>query len=195
MGRTFGASDGQCTYVLYCSNQVPITMQTTFPQNLLLELWALMNSCMSQYSINWLIVKLILRRHSSSSYNLSCDLGMRIPTNLLPYLYSVSVSAGDGTITTLQEDQDAAISLPPSLFADLDLVNTTEVGIGFTFYETAALFPLPEGSPSNLTIGSSVIGALVGGQSFSDLQDPVIIFLHLTNQVCVIRHLYTNFCC
>ena len=111
---------------------------------------------------------------------------MRIPTNLLPYLYSVSVSAGDGKITTLQEDQDAAISLPPSLFADLDLVNTTEVGIGFTFYETAALFPLPEGSPSNLTIGSSVIGALVGGQSFSDLQDPVIILLHLTRQVCVI---------
>ena len=120
---------------------------------------------------------------------------MRIATNLLPYLYSVSVSAGNGTITTLPEDQDAAISLPPSLFAELDLVNTTEVGIGFTFYETAALFPLPEGSPSNLTIGSSVIGALVGGQSFSDLQDPVIILLHLTSQVCVIRHLYTNFCC
>ena len=111
---------------------------------------------------------------------------MRIATNLLPYLYSVSVSAGDGTITTLPEDQDAAISLPPSLFAELDLVNTTEVGIGFTFYETAALFPLPEGSPSNLTIGSSVIGALVGGQSFSDLQDPVIILLHLTRQVCMI---------
>ena len=110
---------------------------------------------------------------------------MRIATNLLPYLYSVSVSAGDGTITTLPEDQDAVISLPPSLFAELDLVNTTEVGIGFTFYETAALFPLPEGSPSNLTIGSSVIGALVGGQSFSDLQDPVIILLHLTRQVCV----------
>ena len=111
---------------------------------------------------------------------------MRIATNLLLYLYSVSVSAGNGTITTLPEDQDAAISLPPSLFAELDLVNTTEVGIGFTFYETAALFPLPEGSPSNLTIGSSVIGALVGGQSFSDLQDPVIILLHLTSQVCMI---------
>ena len=104
----------------------------------------------------------------------------------MPYLYLVSVSVGEGTITTLPEDQDAAISLPPSLFAELDLLNTTEVGVGFTFYETVAMFPLPEGSPSNLTIGSPVIGALVGGQSFSDLQGPVTIFLHLTSQVCVV---------
>ena len=98
----------------------------------------------------------------------------------------MSVSVGEGTITTLPEDQDAAISLPPSLFAELDLLNTTEVGIGFTFYETAALFPLAEGSPSNLTVGSSVVGALVGGQSFSGLQVPVTIFLQLTSQVCVV---------
>ena len=91
------------------------------------------------------------------------------------------MSLQNSTITTLPQDQDAAISLPPSLF---QLVNTTEVGIGFTFYETAALFPLPEGSPSNLTVGSPVIGALVVGQSFSDLQDPVTIFLRLTRQVC-----------
>ena len=99
----------------------------------------------------------------------------------MPYLHSVLVSLQNSTITTLPQDQDAAISLPPSLF---QLVNTTEVGIGFTFYETAALFPLPEGSPSNLTVGSPVIGALVVGQSFSDLQDPVTIFLRLTRQVC-----------
>ena len=101
----------------------------------------------------------------------------------MPYLHSVLVSLQNSTITTLPQDQDAAISLPPSLF---DLVNTTEVGIGFTFYETAALFPLPEGSPSSLTIGSSVVGALVAGQSFSDLQDPVTIFLRLTHQVCML---------
>ena len=92
------------------------------------------------------------------------------------------------TTTTLQEDQDASISLPPSLFAELE--NATEVGVGFTFYETAALFPLPEGSPSNLTIGSSVIGALVGGQSFSNLRDPVTIFLRLTLPVCLATYRY-----
>ena len=88
------------------------------------------------------------------------------------------------TITTqmsiLPEDQDASISLPPSLFAELR--NTTEIGIGFTFYRTAALFPLPEGSPY-LTVGSSVIGALVGGQSISNLSEPVTIFLRLTQPV------------
>ena len=80
-------------------------------------------------------------------------------------------------MTALPEDQDASIALPASLFRKL---NTMEVGIGFTFYETAALFPLPEGSPSNITIGSPVIGALVGGQNFTDLSDPVNIFLRLT---------------
>ena len=98
----------------------------------------------------------------------------------------MSVSVENDTVIALLEDQDASISLSPSLFVKLVPVNTTEVGIGFTFYETAALFPLPEGSPSNLTIGSPVIGALVGGQSFSDLQGPVTIFLHLTSQVCVV---------
>ena len=100
----------------------------------------------------------------------------------LLFLHLVLVSTENSTIT---ESQDASISIPSSLFAELELVNATKVGMGFTFYETATLFPLPEGSPSNLTIGSPVIGALVAGQSFSDLQDPVMIFLRLTSQVCI----------
>ena len=100
----------------------------------------------------------------------------------LLFLHLVLVSTENSTIT---ESQDASISIPSSLFAELELVNATKVGMGFTFYETATLFPLPEGSPSDLTIGSPVIGALVAGQSFSDLQDPVMIFLRLTSQVCI----------
>ena len=80
------------------------------------------------------------------------------------------------------ETQDASISLPSSLFTELEL-NATRVGMGFTFYETGAMFPLPEGSPSGLIVGSPVIGALVAGQSFSDLQDPVVILLPFTSQV------------
>ena len=95
----------------------------------------------------------------------------------------------NATNITLPEDQGASISLPPSLFAELE--NATEVGVVFTFYETAALFPLPEGSPSNLTVGSSVIGALVGGQSFSDLRDPVTIFLRLTLPVCFLAGVFS----
>ena len=90
----------------------------------------------------------------------------------------------DAATNTLQEDQDASILLPPSLFAELR--NATETGVGFTFYETAALFPLPEDSPSNLTIGSHVIGAFVAGQNFSNLSDPVTIFLRLTLPVCLL---------
>ena len=78
-------------------------------------------------------------------------------------------------------DQDASIALPPSLFAELR--NATETGIGFTFYETSALFPLPDSSPSNLSVGSHVIGAFVAGQSISNLSDPVTIFLRLTQPV------------
>ena len=93
---------------------------------------------------------------------------------------------GGGTTTTLPDDQNASIALPQSLFADLELVTTMTVGIGFTFYETAALFPLPEGSPPNLNIGSPVIGAFVASQNVSDLHDPIIIIFHLTQPVCML---------
>ena len=90
-----------------------------------------------------------------------------------------------GGTTTLPDNQNASIALPQSLFADLELMNTMTVGIGFTFYKTAALFPLPEGSPSNLTIGSPVIGAFVASQNVSDLRNPVIIIFRLTQPVCM----------
>ena len=93
---------------------------------------------------------------------------------------------GGGTTSTLPDDQNASIALPQSLLADLELVNTMMVGIGFTFYETAALFPLSEGSPSDLNIGSPVIGAFVASQNVSDLHDPIIIILRLTQPVCML---------
>lgn len=95
-----------------------------------------------------------------------------------------SVSIQDGSSTSLPSGQAASIALPPSLFAEL---MDTSVGIGFTFYETAVLFPLPNDSPDNLTIGSAVIGALVAGESFFDLRDPVTIFLRLSGQVCTLN--------
>ena len=99
-------------------------------------------------------------------------------------LHSVIVS-NDRTATTmtaLPVDQDASIILPASLF---QRTTTEVVGIGFTFYETAAFFPLPEDSPFNRTVGSPVIGALVvpGRFNFSDLSENVTIFLRLTQTV------------
>ena len=98
-------------------------------------------------------------------------------------LCSVMVRNGAAS-TILSEDQDASILLPPSLFAELR--NATESGVSFTFYETAALFPLPEDSPFNLNIGSHVIGAFVAGQNLSNLSEPVTIFLRLTQPVCLL---------
>ena len=88
------------------------------------------------------------------------------------------------TMTTLAEDQDVSITLPASLFGRLS--TTDAVGIAITFYSTSSLFPLPKDSPSNLTIGSHVIGALVGGQTFSNLREPITIFFRLIQPVCML---------
>ena len=90
------------------------------------------------------------------------------------------------TMTTLEEDQNVSITLPPSLFGRL---NTTDVvGIAITFYSNTSLFSLPEDPSSNSTIGigSPVIGALVGGQNFSNLSEPITIVFRLTQPVCML---------
>ena len=92
------------------------------------------------------------------------------------------------TVTTLAEDQDASIILPASLFGRL---NTTDVvGIAITFYSSSSLFPLPGDSPSSRTIGSPVIGALVGGQNFSNLSESITISFRLTQPVCMPKFSY-----
>ena len=88
------------------------------------------------------------------------------------------------TMTTLAEDQDVSITLPASLFGRLK--TTDAVGIAITFHSTSSLFPLTEDSPSNITIGSHVIGALVGGQTFSNLSEPITIFFCLIQPVCML---------
>ena len=94
------------------------------------------------------------------------------------------------TMTTLEEDQDVSITLPASLFGRL---NTTDVvGIAITFYSNSSLFPLPDPS-SNSTIESPVIGALVGGQTFSNLREPITISFRLTQPVCMLSfHVVCN---
>ena len=100
-------------------------------------------------------------------------------------LHSVVVDeTTTATMTTLEEDQDVSITLPASLFGRL---NTTDVvGIAITFYSDSSLFPLPEDPSSNSTIGSPVIGALVGGQTFSNLSENITIFFRLTQPVCML---------
>ena len=96
------------------------------------------------------------------------------------------------TVTTLAEDQDASITLPASLFGGLNTTNV--VGIAITFYSSSSLFPFPEDFPSNCTIGSPVIGALVGGQNFrtSNLSESITISFRLIQPVCMPSYIMHN---
>lgn len=79
-----------------------------------------------------------------------------------------------------------AISLPPSLF-NQDQVTDEDVGLAFTFYESANLFPLANGTRGGAVIGTSVLGALVAGKDVLNLDDPVQITLRLLNEVSIIQ--------
>ena len=87
----------------------------------------------------------------------------------------------------LQPQQDAAISLPATLFERIRLIdNRTEVGVFFALYDTPTLFPVDGGSninsdtPRQTVVGSRVLAAIVGpGLSFQNLIEPVIIVLRL----------------
>ncbi len=85
------------------------------------------------------------------------------------------------------------ISLPPTLFDQvLDPASDEDVGLAFTFYESANLFPLANGTSRPAMIGSSVIGALVAGKPVLDLLDPVIIVLPLLDSVSLMITAWNN---
>ena len=96
------------------------------------------------------------------------------------FTYTESVMVSTDPETADINDPSAFIALPVSLFEE---VNTTDVGIFFTFYDTAALFPLRDNLLDNFTVGTSVIGATVAGEIFENLSDPIIIILQLSNEV------------
>ena len=84
----------------------------------------------------------------------------------------------------LQPQQDAAISLPNSLFQMIS--DRTNVGVFFALYDTPTLFPVDGGSNINsdatrqTEVGSRVLAATVGpGINFQNLDDPVVIVLRL----------------
>lgn len=80
-----------------------------------------------------------------------------------------------------------SISLPSSLFQRVKS-NTNSIGIVFTLYEAATLFPVGESSRSSnnqtmTQVGSQIIAASVGENiEFEDLEDPVTVVLQLENQ-------------
>ena len=98
-------------------------------------------------------------------------------------VYNDSKSGGD-----LSPQQDASISLPPSLFEQLS--DKDNASVFFVHYEKTTLFPVSEGSKSSqddstkkTEVGSSVVAATVAfGVEFQDLEDDmkVTVVLRLT---------------
>ena len=83
----------------------------------------------------------------------------------------------------LPAQQNAAISLPASLFEQIE--DRPNVGVFFAFYETPTLFPVGGESdrptlPGQTAVGSDIIAATVGpGINFQNLDEPVTIVLRL----------------
>ena len=96
-------------------------------------------------------------------------------------------STSDGPVIPgkLPVEQDAAISLPASLF---ERVNDQEnVGVFFALYETATLFPvggensISDGNTTRQTqVGSQVVAATIdSSQELTNLENPVTILFRL----------------
>ena len=87
----------------------------------------------------------------------------------------------------LLPQQDAAISLPASLFGTI--ADRENVGVFFALYNTPILFPVGGGNstraraPRRTEVGSSVLAATVGpGLNFSKLQDNVTVVFRLSTE-------------
>ena len=90
----------------------------------------------------------------------------------------------------LSPQQDAAISLPASLFQTI--TDREDVGIFFALYNSSTLFPVDRGrdrdAPRRREVGSRVLAATVGpGLDFQNLTENITIVLRLTTNYVSIR--------
>ena len=83
----------------------------------------------------------------------------------------------------LPPQQDAAISLPASLFRRVN--DRENVGVFFAFYETATLFPVGGGRSDRealrqTQVGSQILAATVdSAEELVDLEEPVTVVFRL----------------
>ena len=91
------------------------------------------------------------------------------------------LDVGDGVIPDLvPQEQDAAISLPGSLFQIINDTGVDNVGLFFAHYDTSTLFPIDRESAE---VGSHVLAATVGpGLPFPDLMENVTIVFRLVTK-------------
>ena len=85
----------------------------------------------------------------------------------------------------LSPEENSAISLPQSLFQNLNRTNSGNIGVFFGLYEMATLFPVSGGNidstaPSQLQVCSQVLAATVGqNMTIRDLEEPITAVLRL----------------
>ena len=113
----------------------------------------------------------------------------KIPSHTNIYNFSLKMSSFFFLFLYCVGEANATnrINVPASVFED---IVADEVALVFGFYSTSVLFPLrinqtvTENS-THKAIGTSVIAAsIVVGQDIDKLEDPVIITLEVTSQVC-----------
>ena len=118
----------------------------------------------------------------------------------------ISLSLGNSKFVIDDEDQvmpgelsprqDAAISLPVSLFESI--TDREDVGILFALYDTPILFPVNEGSNHDesrwTVVGSCVLAATVGPDlNFQNLTENITIVLRqVTKNVRKYTHAYNR---
>ena len=78
----------------------------------------------------------------------------------------------------------ASVALPSSLFNSIKATsNLTYVGIFFSIYKTASLFPLANHVLNGITVVPLVIGVTVVGVMTNNLTDPVVLNFTIPNKV------------
>ena len=75
----------------------------------------------------------------------------------------------------------ASVHLPPSLFKSIP-TNMTNIGIFFSIYKTASLFPL-DNSSSSTKVSPLIVGVTVVGFQITNITDPVVLNFTIPNEV------------
>ena len=100
------------------------------------------------------------------------------------------IQVDETTVDQLTSQQNAAIHLPASLFAQN--IDQRDLGIVVGYYETATLFPITSQShaPRQTQVYSNVVAATVGqNMSIQNLEEAVTIAFRLKNKGNVVSYI------
>ena len=79
----------------------------------------------------------------------------------------------NGINTSPFASNSSSVSIPETLFMDLEIDPPTKIKAAVTVFENGNLFPEPRSSDGTSTIASHVVSAVVPGVDVSDLSEPI----------------------